>query len=126
MDCVDRIFDLADKKYCEQQDFAHALGLRLSIVSDWRRRSSYNRRLPQIAAVLKTTVTYLLNGIDCEGDIPKEPEQPYLVSRYNRLSKAAQREVMAFIESKATQEAKAVEGSIPLEELENRTGTNQE
>jgi len=34
----------------------------------------------------------------------QEPEQPYLVRRYNRLSKAAQLEVMAFIEFKALQE----------------------
>lgn len=119
MDCVDRIFDLVDKKYREQREFAYELGLEPTMISSWRRRrsSSYNRRLPQIATVLETTVSYLLNGTDGEEDIPKEPEQPYLVSRYNRLSKAAQQEVMAFIEFKAMQETKAVEGSIPMEEL---------
>lgn len=119
MECIDRIFDLADKKYREQQDFARALGLQPSIVSDWRRQrsSSYNRRLPQIAAVLETTVSYLLNGTEDDEPKPKEPEQPYLVSRYNRLSKAAQQEVMAFIEFKAMQEVEPVEGSIPMEEL---------
>ena len=56
MDCVDRIFDLVDKKYREQHDFAYELGLEATMISSWRRRrsSSYNRRLPKIAAVLKT------------------------------------------------------------------------
>lgn len=45
------------------------------------------------------------------------PEQPYLVRQYNLLSKEAQMEVMAFIEFKAAQAVKPVEGSIPMEEL---------
>lgn len=34
----------------------------------------------------------------------QEPEQPYLVRRYNSLSKKAQEEVMAFVEFKVLQE----------------------
>ena len=79
MDCVDRIFDLVDKKYREQREFAYELGLEPTMISSWRRRrsSSYNRRLPQIAAVLETTVSYLLNGTEGEEVISKEPEQPW-------------------------------------------------
>ena len=121
MDCVDRIFDLVDKKYREQREFAYELGLEPTMISSWRRRrsSSYNKRLPQIAKVLETTVSYLLNGIEDEVSIPTELEQPYLVARYNRLSKASQQEVMAFIEFKAMQEAKAVEESVCVEEFED-------
>ena len=54
MDIVDRIFELANKKYQEQRDFAHALNIAPQRVSEWRRRKSesYMKRLPQIADVL--------------------------------------------------------------------------
>ena len=64
MDTVERIFDLVDRKYKEQRDFAAQLGVTPSIVSEWRRRksSSFNLRLPQIAEALGTTTEYLLTG----------------------------------------------------------------
>ena len=65
MDIVDRIFELADKKYQEQRDFAFALGVQPPRVSEWRRRKSesYMKRLPQIADVLGTSVESLLSGM---------------------------------------------------------------
>lgn len=64
MDIVDRIFLLVDKMYSEQREFASDLGIPASRVSEWRRKksTSYNKRLPQIATVLGTTVEYLLSG----------------------------------------------------------------
>lgn len=64
MDTVDRIFDLVDSKYKEQRDFAEAIGVSASMVSQWRMgiTKSYNRRLPQIAVALGTTTEYLLTG----------------------------------------------------------------
>ena len=64
MDIVDRIFELADKKYQEQRDFAFALGIQPPRVSEWRRRKSesYMKRLPQIANLLGTSVDYLMTG----------------------------------------------------------------
>ena len=63
-DTVDRIFDLVDQQYKEQRDFARAIGVTPSIVSEWRRRksASFHKRLPQIAATLGTTAEYLLTG----------------------------------------------------------------
>lgn len=64
MDTVDRIFELADAKFREQRDFAKALGMTASIVSEWRRRksASYQKHLPKIADALGTSVQYLLTG----------------------------------------------------------------
>ena len=64
MDTVDRIFDLVDQQYKEQRDFARAIGVTPSIVSEWRRRksASFHKRLPQIAATLGTTAEYLITG----------------------------------------------------------------
>ena len=64
MDTVDRIFDLVDQQYKEQRDFARAIGVTPSIVSEWRRRksASFHKPLPQIAATLGTTAEYLLTG----------------------------------------------------------------
>ena len=64
MDIVDRIFELSDSLFSEQREFAAALGLPPSVISAWRTRksTSYNKRLPKIASVLKTTTEYLLTG----------------------------------------------------------------
>lgn len=64
MDTLERIFELADKIFPEQQDFASALGVKPSIVSQWRNKitKSYERRLPKIAEVLGTSVEYLTTG----------------------------------------------------------------
>lgn len=71
---------------------------------------------------IATLATYLgvtLNDLVGEDIIASSrgPEQPYLVRQYNLLSKEAQMEVLAFIEFKAAQAVKPVEGSIPMEEL---------
>ena len=59
-----RIFELADKQFAEQQDFAVAIGKKPSVVSQWRmgRTKSYRSCLPKIAEVLGTTTEYLLTG----------------------------------------------------------------
>ena len=69
METSNRIFELADKKYPEQRDFAAEIGVAPSVVSAWRNKKSesYMQRLPQIAEILNTTVEYLLT---CE---KKEP-----------------------------------------------------
>lgn len=64
MDTVDRIFELIDQKYEEQKKFAADLNVTPSVVSEWRRRksASYSKHIDKIAAVLGTTVEYLLTG----------------------------------------------------------------
>lgn len=92
-------------------------GIGSGFMSDIKNRA----RIPSIdkfeklAAYLGTTVSDLIG--ETPPDVPKFPEHPYLVLRYDKLSKEAQQEVMAFIEFKAAQEVKPVKGSIPMEEL---------
>ena len=64
METSNRIFELADKKYPEQRDFAAEIGVAPSVVSAWRNKKSesYMKRLPQIAEILNTPVEYLLTG----------------------------------------------------------------
>ncbi len=64
MDIVDRLFELVDKKFNEQQEFAALLGVDPTLPSRWRNRksTSYQRRLPQIAEAVGTTTEYLLTG----------------------------------------------------------------
>ena len=64
METSNRIFELVDKKYPEQRDFAAEIGVAPSVVSAWRNKKSesYMKRLPQIAEILNTTVEYLLTG----------------------------------------------------------------
>lgn len=64
LDTADRIFELVDKRYQEQRDFAADLGVGPTMVSAWRNKKSesYVKRLTQIAHLLNTTVEYLLTG----------------------------------------------------------------
>ena len=66
MDTVERIFEIVDRKYSEQQDFADDLGVARSVISAWRRgkSKSYMNRLHQIATILDTTPEYLLSGVE--------------------------------------------------------------
>lgn len=83
LDTVDRIFELADAKFKEQKDFAQAIGYFPSKVSEWKARKSksYQKRLPQIAEVLGTSVDYLLTG---------EKKEPTTVSGDGQAAKLAQ------------------------------------
>ena len=64
MDVADRIFELVDRHYQEQQQFAAVLGVSTTMVSAWRKKksTSYMKRLPEIAETLHTTVDYLARG----------------------------------------------------------------
>ncbi|WP_300272728.1 helix-turn-helix domain-containing protein [uncultured Oscillibacter sp.] len=111
MDIVDRLFELVDKKFNEQQEFAALLGVDPTLPSRWRNRksTSYQRRLPQIAEALGTTTEYLLTG-----NGPKKKTVPAKMSdsdtcpdwliKFKELSPSAQKEVIAFIEFKRSQE----------------------
>ncbi len=91
-------------------------GVGVSFINDIERGQTPSvAKVQMLSSYLGITVSELIGE-----ELPRppyEPEQPYLVSRYNRLSKAAQQEVMAFIEFKAMQEVEPVEGSISMEEL---------
>lgn len=77
MDIVDRMFELVDVIYKEQQQFAKAIGVPAPRVSEWRKRksASYSKKemLPKIAEVLNTTTEYLLTG---EGPKQKSSQAP--------------------------------------------------
>ena len=81
METIDRIFDLADKVFKEQKDFAAALGVSTTMVSAWRTGTSqsYKKRIPQIAEVLNTTASYLLG----------EKEKPATVTGDGQVAKLA-------------------------------------
>lgn len=83
MDIVDRLFELVDKKFNEQQEFAALLGVDPTLPSRWRNRksTSYQRRLPQIAEALGTTTEYLLTG-----NGPKKKTAPAKMSESDAIS----------------------------------------
>lgn len=83
MDIVDRLFELVDKKFNEQQEFAALLGVDPTLPSRWRNRksTSYQRRLPQIAEALGTTTEYLLTG-----NGPKKKTVPAKMSDSDTIS----------------------------------------
>lgn len=108
MDIVDRIFELADRQFPEQRDFASRIGTVPSVISAWRTRksASYNRRLPQIAQVLNTTVEYLVTGETTQPD--EDPILAAALSKFRQLTPAQRAAVQMMIDSLAAQnESKA-------------------
>lgn len=77
-----RIFELADKQFAEQQDFAVAIGKKPSVVSQWRmgRTKSYRSCLPKIAEVLGTTTDYLNYGSRPEAEHLTDEERQLLAA----------------------------------------------
>ncbi|MBC5747083.1 hypothetical protein H8Z78_04340 [Dysosmobacter sp. NSJ-60] len=64
MDTATRIFELVDRQFKEQKEFAAAIGVSDKIVSQWRvgTTRSYRSRIAIIAEVLGTSAEYLLTG----------------------------------------------------------------
>lgn len=94
MDTVDRLFALVDGKYREQKDFAAEIGVAPARVSEWRKRKrqSYVKYLPQIAAALGTTTEYLLTG---ETARPQEGDE--LMKAYHGLNAENQEKAREYI-----------------------------
>ena len=102
LDIVDRIFELADKKYPEQRDFAQALHIQPPRVSEWRRRKSesYMKRIPQIAEVLETSVEYLLTGEEKKPAGQDASSKPDILQKLEMLPPEDQEEIHLLIEMK--------------------------
>ena len=85
-----RIFELADKQFAEQQDFAIAIGKKPSVVSQWRmgRTKSYRSCLPKIAEVLGTTTDYLNYGTRPEDEHLTDEERQLLLAYRNADARA--------------------------------------
>lgn len=103
MDIVDRIFELADRQYPEQRDFASRIGVVPSVVSAWKSRksASYNKRLPEIADLLGTTPEYLLTG---QGSDPApDPELSEFMSKFGNLTPEQRAKVIGYMEGLISQ-----------------------
>ena len=99
MDIVDRIFELVDKQYPEQRDFASRIGVVPSVVSAWRGRksASYNKRLPEIADILGTTPEYLLTGQE-SAPAAGDPELAAFLDAVSPLTAEERAKVQGFIQ----------------------------
>lgn len=98
MDIVDRIFALADAKFDEQKKFAQAIQMPPSVISAWRMRksTSYNKRIPQLAEVLNTSVEYLMTGEDkVPADQPVNGHEREFLELFDRLTPEQQALVVA-------------------------------
>lgn len=99
MDIVDRIFDLAARKYPEQKAFAEALGVPPGRISEWKKRKSesYAKRLPEIANVLGTTPEYLLTGQE-SAPAAGDPELAAFLEAVSPLTAEERAKVQGFIQ----------------------------
>lgn len=105
MDTLSRIFELADKKFPEQQAFAAAIGVSAKTVSVWRtgRGKSYTKYLTQIAAALDTNVEYLLTGKTESSPPQKRDRLPDVWYELTDAQKAQAEEFMRFLRAARTE-----------------------
>jgi len=63
---VNRITDLLDQRNIKAKDFANAVGIHASAISEWKngKTASYTKILPLIADFLQVDVNYLLGRKD--------------------------------------------------------------
>ena len=111
LDIVDRVFELADKKYPEQRDFAQAPHIQPPRVSEWRRRKSesYMKRIPQIAEVLETSVEYLLTGEEKKPAGQDASSKPDILQKLEMLPPEDQEEIHLLIEMKLARQKRTQE-----------------
>ena len=104
MDTRDRIFDLLDRQKMEQKTFAAEIGVKESVVTDWRRgkSNSYNRHLVQIAQVLGTTSEYLLTGKTQSSPPQKRDRLPEVWYMLTDAQRARAEEFMRFLQASGT------------------------
>lgn len=92
-----RLFELADAQFAEQKDFAAALGITPSIVSEWRRGKSSSfaniKYIRKIAELLGTTTEYILTG---ETARPHEGDE--LLRKMQGLSEENRQKARDYIE----------------------------
>lgn len=109
LDIVERIFKLADEQFPEQREFAAAIGVTPSIVSEWRRRksASYVKRLEKISQVLGTTPQYLLSGDtseDVSASAPIDQVEPELREYLDQLRNRDEMRMLFSVTKGATKE----------------------
>lgn len=104
MDTRDRIFDLLDRRKMEQKTFAAEIGVKESVVTDWRRRksNSYTRYLVQIAQVLGVTSEYLLTGKTQSSPPQKRDRLPDVWYMLTDAQRARAEEFMRFLQASGT------------------------
>ena len=104
MDTLSRIFELADKKFPEQQAFAATIGVSAKTVSVWRtgRGKSYTKYLTQIADALDTSVEYLLTGKTQSSPPQKRDRLPEVWYRLTDAQRARAEEFMRFLQASGT------------------------
>ena len=104
MGVSERIFEIADRRFAEQKDFAAAIGVKPQRVSEWRlgKSASYRKYLPQIAATLNTSVEYLLNGTPSTVDADQLSQEDSEILR--QIHDRPGMRIMFSLTSKATDE----------------------
>lgn len=105
MDTVSRIFELVDRQFREQRDFANAIGVSSTIVSNWRcgRSGTYTKKLPVIANALGVSVEYLLTGEEQKSAPPVLTDEESVANLIDQLTPQQLTELIARASEKLRQ-----------------------
>lgn len=102
LDTLDKILLLIKQRGLKQKNLADELGLKDTVVSDWKKgkSKSYLKYIYQIADFLGTTPEYLLGKTD-NGIIPNpslSSSQLELLNKFDQLSTDQQKDVLQYVE----------------------------
>lgn len=110
MTISDRIFELLKKRNMTQKDFSEATGIPQSTISDWRKKRTNpaSDKVMIICHVLEVTPTYLLSGIEADGQrgnrmdyliVDRESRDGILLEQYHRLETMERERVLGYVQA---------------------------
>ena len=110
MTISERIFELLALRGMSQKNFSDATGIPQSTISDWRKKNTNpaSDKIMIICHTLQVTPTYLLSGVEPEGDrgrsvdylvIDKNSRDGILLNHYHNLNIGEQERLLGYAQA---------------------------
>ena len=110
MTISERIFELLALRGMSQKNFSDATGIPQSTISDWRKKNTNpaSDKIMIICHTLQVTPTYLLSGVEPEGDrgrsvdylvIDKNSRDGILLDHYHSLNIGEQERLLGYAQA---------------------------
>lgn len=110
MTISERIFEILELKGMSQKKFSDATGIPQSTISDWRKKKTNpaSDKIMIICHILQVTPTYLLSGVEAEGNrgrvveylvVDKTSRDGTLLDYYHNLSVGQQERLMGYAQA---------------------------
>lgn len=122
MTISERIFELMNARGMSQKNFSDVTGIPQSTISDWRKKNTNpaSDKIMIICHVLQVTPTYLLSGVEPDGDrgrtvdylvIDKNSRDGLLLECYHNLNMGEQERLLGYAQAMFEMKERIGDGS---------------